>query len=124
MIGVGTYINSNPKLSYYTTCEYNWSVSKFFTLSTGGRLVYSKIDEFWNNGSTTYSFDENIFKLNSISSIKFNLPVYKSFGLESSAQFIFEPIPLGVATLNINSDNNVENRTKYVFTKFNPGWLS
>lgn len=123
MIGVGTYVNNNPRLGYYVTSEYNWQISKILTLSTGGRLVYSKIDEFWNEEQSTYFFNENIFKLNSVSAIKFYLPLHKSFGLESSTQFIFEPIPLGLATLNTNSNHKVENETKYVFTQFNPGYL-
>lgn len=123
MVGVGVYANKNPKLATYLTCEYNWQISKVLTLSTGGRFAYTRIDESWTVGQNVYSFDENIFKINSVSSVKLNVPLYKSFGIESSAQFLFEPIPLGIATLDNYSNNKTDSETKYIFTKFNPGYL-
>jgi hypothetical protein len=113
----GMYFNSNEELLFSTSVTYNWLINKNLILSTGGMLVHSKLDKSWG----VYSLDENVLRLNSVSSATYICPIYKQTGIYGSGSFIFEPIPFDYISIDKQTESKNVSKGKYIFSRFTPG---
>jgi hypothetical protein len=114
---IGMSFNSNQQPLFHYSITYNWLIRKNLIVSTGGMLLYSKLDENWGS----YALKENVIRLNSISSLTYTLPLYKQTGLYENTSFIFEPIPVDYISIDKYSDNGHNSKGKYIYSGFIPG---
>ena len=92
---------------------------------------YSRIDETFNSpkdGQIYYDLDDKVFNLNGSLGLRLSTPVYKKMGMATDFNFIFDPIPFDVVSIEktIYEPNSYrydeKDITKFVFSRFNPSY--
>jgi hypothetical protein len=100
--------------------------------SFGCQCSYSEINMNFdspNDGRSVYYLNENIYELNGIVGLKVATPVYKNFGIMGDANFLFEPIPFNMISVEhnvfdaANAYPDKRDKNKIVYTYFNPAYL-
>lgn len=130
----GGLINSdlNESLSFNLGAKYNYWINPFVGYSIGGFFNHSRIDLMFDSSkenNVNYAVDDNnIINLSGVFGLKFVTPTFKNLGLMSDFNFLFEPIPFNVASVDKRifdlGGNRVEEKSKnkMVYTQFNPAF--
>lgn len=122
----GIYNTSYGSFMGHVSFSRYWMPVKNFSVSLGGMMLYSSIDDVgsWQSGETFYSVDDDkIVRVNAVISATYTLPVFKQTGIYGSASAFFEPIPLNYISLDkwTATDPITQSKGKFVFTRFTPG---
>lgn len=126
-----TDLDGGGELTFGLAAKGNYWLNPYVALTAGVMMNYSKIDlGFYSpaNNRVFYDLDEPIFNLNGILGLKLSSPTYKRFGLMSSANFMFAPIPFNLVganreTYEPDSYHPKEKSKSYlVYTRFSPSY--
>lgn len=93
----------------------NFWRNRYLGLTAGAIATVTKTD---NMRVGPYRISERIYNLNGVTGLKLASPIYKKFGLIADARFMFAPIPF----YPVNMESDDKNKTKVVFTRFNPSY--
>ncbi|MDD4516662.1 hypothetical protein [Massilibacteroides sp.] len=130
----GGLINSdlNESLSFNLGAKYNYWINSYVGYSIGGFFSHSRIDLMFDSPkekNVSYNLnDNNIINLSGVLGLKLVTPTFKDFGLMSDFNFLFEPIPFNVASVDKRiydlGGNRMEEKSKnkMVYTQFNPAF--
>jgi len=97
----------------------------------GLETYYSRIDEGFDSpkdGQIHYRLDDKVFNLNGLLGLRLSTPAYKRIGMATDFNFIFDPIPFDVVSIEktIYEPNSYrydeKDKTKFVFSRFNPSY--
>jgi hypothetical protein len=111
--------------------KYHYWINPFVGFSVGGSFIYSRLDMRFDSpreNNVRYYLDDNIVNISGAVGLKLSTPTYKGFGLMSDFNFLFEPIPFNLVSVDkkyFDSRGNLsddKNKSKIVFTNFNPAY--
>lgn len=122
------YSDLDEPVSFGLGGKYNIWMNPYFAFSLGGRLIYSKIDSYFDspkeNQAAYYIDDKHLLNLNAEVGIKLATPTFKGVGVFSDLSFLFDPIPYNAISIEkrivMPTSEETKSRNKMVYTHFNP----
>ena len=92
---------------------------------------YSRIDEgFYSpkDSQIYYDLEDKVFNLNGSLGLRLSTPVYKRIGMSTDFNFVFDPIPFDVVSIERRTyepnsyGHDEKDKTQFVFSRFNPSY--
>jgi hypothetical protein len=131
MEGNMLYMDVGDSFSFDFAMKYAYWLNPYIGFSYGGTIGAAKFDKWIDSPTESnvyYSLDGSVVHLNGILSLKLSSPVYKRIGATTDFNFLFEPIPFGLASIEKNRydpnklSSDTSTKYKAVYTRFNPSY--